>query len=523
MKKRIFLYGLSILGAITFGCNNDDDNKDILQIENQNPGNFSVQVSEITENSALLDWTTAVDPDDDEVVYTVFLGENTIESGLKTQKLLLEQLNAQTSYSGKVVASDTKGGVVEETFTFNTEEGEVINEEVSIAWEKSLGGTSDDEGYVIRQTSDGGYIVAGASESFDGDVGGNKGGKDCWIVKLDTSGNLVWEINIGGSDNDTVHDIQQTTDGGYIIGAFSNSGSGDVGGNNGMRDFWIIKLSASGNLVWETNIGGNKDDILESIIQTSDGGYVAVGFTSSDGFDVSGQSDAWIIKLDESGDFLWETNLGGPQRDLAFSVDETTDQGFIVAGHRETGGNKRDIWIAKLNATGSFEWEKTYVGSQNEEAESIEQTSDGGYIIGGYSRSGDGDIEENKGAADALVIKTDVSGNIQWKNIIGGTQSEGISDIHQTSDGGYIAVGSSSSNDIDIEENNGAKDFLILRLDTSGVILWQKNLGGEGDDYAFSTQQTADGGYVVAGWYANITGSGEGTTSEFNYWVIKLE
>jgi hypothetical protein len=364
----------------------------------------------------------------------------------------------------------------------------------------------------------------GASESNDGDVGGNKGGKDCWIVKLDASGNLVWETNLGGSNNDTIHDIEQTTDGGYIIGAFSNSSDGDVGGNNGMRDFWIIKLNASGNLIWETNIGGTSDDILESIMQASDGGYVAVGFTSSDEFDVNGQSDAWIIKLDESGNFQWETNLGGSQRDLAFSVDQTTDQGYVVAGSRETNDNKRDIWIAKLNSVGNFEWEKTYVGSENEEAESIQQTSEGGFIIAGYSRSGDGDIGENKGGTDALVIKTDISGNMQWKKIIGGTGSDGISDIHQTSDGGYIAVGSSNSKDIDIEENSGARDFLILRLDASGTIIWQENLGGEGDDYAFSAEQTADGGYVVAGsWYTNIIGSGEGTTGDFNYWVVKLE
>ena len=387
-----------------------------------------------------------------------------------------------------------------------------------------MGGSQDDIAYKVIQTNDMGYIIAGSTESDDGDVSENNGNTDCWIIKLDPLGNLQWETSIGGSNNERIHDIQQTEDGGYIVGAFSASNDGDVQGNNGMRDFWIVKLDASGGITWKTRAGGNKDDILEAIIETSDGAFVAVGFTSSDDFDVSGQSDAWVVKLDASGEFLWETNLGGDQRDLAFSIDETSDQGYILAGYTETDTNKRDMWVFKLDEDGNFQWERMYSGSDDEEATSIQQTNDGGYIIGGYSVSNDGDIEENKGGRDAIIIKTDQTGNILWKKVIGGSKSEGINEIKQTNDGGYIAAGGSNSNDIDIENNNGAFDFWVLRLQSNGEMIWQQNIGGEGDDIAFSVQETEDGGFIAAGyWYTNITGNGEGTTGDDNYWIIKLE
>ncbi|WP_299435737.1 fibronectin type III domain-containing protein [uncultured Aquimarina sp.] len=520
MKKNNFLHLFMLMGLAIISCKNDDET--ITSLQNQNPEDFSVEATEITDNSALLTWNSAIDPDGDVVSYEIMLNGTEIASSITDTEYLLEELSPNINYNGSVIASDGNNGVFESTFTFTT--NETIDTMVSIAWQKSLGGTSNDEAYSIWQTNDQGYIVAGSSESDDGNVSGNNGNKDCWIVKLDSQGTIQWETNIGGSNNDTVHDIKQTTDGGFIVGAFSSSSDGDVSANNGMRDFWIVKLNASGSIEWENNVGGSSDDILESIIQSSDGGYVAVGFSSSDQFDVSGQSDAWVIKLNASGVFQWETNLGGSQRDIAFSVDQTTDQGYIIAGYTETNDNKRDMWIAKLDATGDLSWEKSFVGTENEEAESIEQTSDGGYIIAGYSESNDGDIGENKGGNDAIIIKTDIAGNIQWKQTFGGSRSEGISDIHQTNDGGYIAIGNSSSNDEDVADNNGASDFWIIRLEPNGAIVWQKNLGDEGDDYAFSIQQTSDDGFIATGtWYTNITGSGEGTTGDFDYWVIKLE
>ncbi|KZS39625.1 hypothetical protein AWE51_08215 [Aquimarina aggregata] len=519
MKKNDFLYAFILISLTIIGCNNDDET--IAAPQNQSPKDFLVEVSQTTTNSALLKWSEAIDPDGDPVTYTVILEGNEIVTSITKTEYLLKELLPKTKYTGSVIALDGKNGESKNEFTVTT--NEIVDTGITTAWQKSLGGSSDDDGYVVIQTNDGGYLIGGTSESTDGNVTSNNGQKDCWVVKLDESGNIIWNVNFGGSGNETIHDLKQTTDGGYIVGAFSSSTDQDVSGNNGMRDFWIVKLDVSGNISWETNVGGNKDDILEAIIETSTGEYVAVGFTSSDQFDVNGQSDAWIVKLDQLGNVSWETNLGGPQRDLAFAIDQTTDQGYIIAGHTETGDNKRDIWIAKLNDEGGLDWEKTYSGSENEEATSVQQTIDGGYIVAGYSMSSDGDFLENNGGRDGVLIKTNNAGDMQWKKNIGGSGSDGINDIKETTDGGYIAVGSSNSSDLDVQENNGAFDFLILRLQSNGEIIWQKNLGGEGNDYAFSIEQTLDDGFITAGTISNIMGVGEGTVTDFNYWVLKLE
>jgi hypothetical protein len=329
MKRTNILHTLTIILAFISGCNNDDSNTIVL--ENFPPSDFTVLASEITDNSALLTWSIATDPESGKVTYSVFLEGNEIQSNINETEFLLENLNAQTSYNGKVIATDTKGGTSESTFAFTTEEetGIIVDEEdISIAWAKSLGGSLDDEAYKIIQTIDGGYIAVGSSESDDGDIGNNNGMRDCWIVKLDELGNIEWETSVGGTGNDTPHDIQQTLDGGYILGAFSTSSDGDVGGNSGMRDFWIVKLNSIGDIIWETNLGGSKDDILESIKQTSDGGYVAAGFSLSSDEDVAennGHADAWVVKLDALGNLEWETNIGGANNDIAASIDQTTD------------------------------------------------------------------------------------------------------------------------------------------------------------------------------------------------------
>ncbi len=269
----------------------------------------------------------------------------------------------------------------------------------------------------IQPTSDGGFIVAGTSISNDGDVGGNNGDFDYWVVKLDASGGLVWETNLGGSDRDWAYSIQQTTDDGYIVAGESDSNDGDVGGNNGGYDYWIVKLDASGNLVWETNLGGSNNDRAYSIQQTTDGGYIVAGVSSSNDGDVGGNQgdwDFWIVKLDASGGLVWETNLGGSDRDWAYSIQQTTDDGYIVAGTSssndgDVGGNilGGDYWIVKLDASGNLVWETNLGGSNYDSARSIQQTTDDGYIVAGYSRSNDGDVGGNNGSIDFWIVKLD--------------------------------------------------------------------------------------------------------------------
>jgi len=335
-----------------------------------------------------------------------------------------------------------------------------------IEWETNLGGSNWEEAFSIQQTTDGGYIITGYY--------GNNAGVDYWIVKLDNTGSLVWETKLGGSIFEEAYSIQQTTDGGYIVAGFSRSTDGDVGGNNGGHDYWIVKLDNTGSLVWETNLGGSTTDIALSIQQTTDGGYIVAGYSSSTDGDIGGNKggvDYWIVKLDNTGSLVWETNLGGSGNEYASSIQQTTNGGYIVAGYSrstdgDVGGNNGDVdyWIVKLDSTGNLVWETNLGGSGSDFANSIQQTTDGGYIIAGSSNSTDGDVGENNGDSDYWIIKSNATGSLVWETNLGGGSTDEANSIQQTTDGGYIVAGYSRSTDGDVGGNNGGRDFWIVKL-----------------------------------------------------------
>ncbi|MBG6133149.1 hypothetical protein IWQ47_004517 [Aquimarina sp. EL_43] len=540
MKKKEFLYRLIIFCVLIVGCKDDDDRViPPVSVENQVPGDFTIQVNQITDNNALLEWTLAVDPDDDDVSYTIFLGENSIQSDVKVTEFLLEGLDAQTSYNGKIVASDGKGGTSENTFAFDTEDEVVISEEVSIAWEKSYGGSEIDVANALQLTVDGGYIIVGTSNSDDGDVGGNNDadgyiGGDYWVIKLSSSGDLIWETNLGGSSDEAANSIQQTTDGGYIIAGMTDSNDQDISEDTSFADFWIVKLDGLGNLVWETNYGGSGNEEATDIEQVSDGGFIVAGFTSSSNGDVGenfGSMDYWVMKLDVMGVLVWETNLGGTGFDIAQSVEQTVDGGYIVGGYSESsdgdvGGNygEKDYWIVKLDALGNLVWETNLGGTQDDLAYDVHQTTDQGYIVAGYSESSDFDVSSNNGKKDCWIIKLNTSGELVWQVNLGSSENDVARSIQQTTDGGYVFAGNSGASDFDASANNGGyADFWAVKLNPLGELSWEISFGGPEPDYANAIQQT-NNGYIVAGYvYApggDISGAGKG---KWDYWVVKLE
>src|SRR6478735_7524117 len=350
----------------------------------------------------------------------------------------------------------------------------------AIQWQNSLGGSGGESASTVQQTTDGGYITAGYSYSVDDDVSGNHGDADAWIIKLSDVGIIQWQKSLGGSNYDDAGYIEQTSDGGYITAGTTYSNDGDVSGNHGDADFWITKLGSSGNIEWQKSLGGSGADGATSIKQTPDNGYIIAGISYSNDGDVSGNhgdADLWIIKLGSSGNIEWQKSLGGSLEDWAYSVNLTTDGGYIIAGYAnsddgDVSGNhgSADCWIVKLNNVGTIEWQKSLGGSNSDVSYSSQQTTDGGYIIAGGSDSDDGDVTSNYGARDYWIVKLDGNGNITWQKNFGGSNDDAALSVQQTSDGGYIASGIARSNDVDVTGSHGAGDSWIIKLGNDGAV-----------------------------------------------------
>jgi|GEM_PF-518136 len=413
----------------------------------------------------------------------------------------------------------------------------VFSQAPSIQWQKSYGGTNIDYAYFVRQTSDNGYIVAGTTKSNNIFVSGNHGDYDYWIIKLDDSGNLQWQKALGGSGTEEAYSVEQTSDGGYIIAGSSNSNNGNVTGNHGSYDYWIVKLDSAGNIQWQKSFGGTDEDNAYSAKQTSDDGYIIAGRSKSVDGDVTGNHgnfDYWVLKLNNSGNIQWQKSFGGSGLDEAHSVQQTSDGGYAVTGFSWSNngdltgnhGNSADYWIVKLNNTGNIQWQKNLGGNGADYAASAEQTIDGGYVIAGRSISNDGDVSGNHGNYDFWVVKLNNSGVLQWQKSLGSGFTDYAYSVNQTSDGGYIVAGWTYPGNHPLGDVSGIKgyhDFWVVKLDNSGTLEWQKCLGGPWLDEGYSIQQTSDDGYIVAGKSVSITGDVTNNYGQEDYWIVKLK
>jgi hypothetical protein len=358
-----------------------------------------------------------------------------------------------------------------------------------VVWQNTIGAAETENLSTLIQTNDGGYLLGGSSDSYSsGDKSGNCiGGDDWWIVKTNSMGVIQWEYTIGGSLNEGVSSIEQTLDGGYIFGGSSRSNiSGDKSENSiGGYDFWMVKTDSLGNFLWQNTIGGVSDDRLISLQQTSDGGYILGGSSTSDisgdksenclGFD-----DYWIIKTDTVGNIIWQKTIGGSDYDILRSIEETADGGFILGGlsRSNISGSKTedclglsDYWIVKTDSVGNIVWQNTIGGDDEDYLMSITKSLEGGYILGGWSKSNiSSDKSENSvgngGKEDYWIVKVDELGNIEWQKTIGGSFQDGLNSIQQTADGGYILGGYSWSDASGDKTENclGGYDYWIVKL-----------------------------------------------------------
>jgi hypothetical protein len=316
--------------------------------------------------------------------------------------------------------------------------------------------------------------------SNDGDVTDNHGKEDCWVVKLSSFGELEWQKAIGGSNVDEAYSIAQTVDGGYILGAYSDSNNGDVSGNHGSFDCWVVKLNAIGEISWQKSFGGSELDEIHSIKLTADGGYIMAGETKSNDGDITenhGNVDYWVVKMTALGEIEWQKTLGGSALDVAEDILQTEDDNYIIAGYSSSSNTGDitghhggfDFWIVKLNGSGAILWQKTLGGSINDWGRAIDTTSDGSYIITGTTTSSNGDVIGNDGGADIWVVKLSSSGTLIWQKTYGGSQAEEGYAIQQTSDDGFILAGYAWSNDGDVSGVHGYNDFWLVKLSPESV------------------------------------------------------
>jgi uncharacterized delta-60 repeat protein len=359
-----------------------------------------------------------------------------------------------------------------------------------IQWAKTYGGSSANHLSSLDLTSDGGYIVAGNTMSF------GAGGYDVWVLKLNSTGSVVWQKTFGGAGTDGASSVQQTSDGGYVVAAYESSfGAGGY-------DAWILKLDSNGSVVWQKTYGGTGDDFPQSILQTLDGGYIVAGYTDSYG---AGSGDFCVFRLNSTGSVEWQKTYGGSNFDGAYSICEANDGTYAVTGETDSfGAGNADFWVLKLKSDGSILWQMAYGGVKADLPKSIQHTLDGGYIVAGITNS------FGAGNSDVWVLKLNSEGSVVWQKTYGGTGDDAAYSVQQTSDGGYIVAGTTNS------FGAGNSDVWVLKLNSTGGVTWQKTYGGTGDDFAYAVKQTSDSGYVVAGWTVSF-----GAESS-DGWVFKL-
>jgi len=340
-----------------------------------------------------------------------------------------------------------------------------------VTFQRTYGGTGNDEGLSVQLTADGGYIIAGSTTSY------GAGGGDVYLIKTNAAGDTQWTRAYGGSDYDAAYSVQQTLDSGYIIAGetWSFSVAGDV---------YLIKTDANGDTLWTRTLGGASEGSGWSVQQTIDSGYIITGYVDTSG---SGLSDVYLIKTNADGDTLWSKTYGGAEGDGGLSVQQTADSGYIIVGGTASfGAGNGDIYLIKTDGAGDTVWTMTYGGTGFDLGMSVQQTADGGYILAGATRS------FGEGGEDAYVIKTDANGDTLWTRTCGGTSDERANSVRQIPGGGYILAGRTASFGV-------GGDVYLIMTSASGDTQWTRTFGGGENDGGNSVRQTADKGYVIGG------------------------
>ena len=407
-----------------------------------------------------------------------------------------------------------------------------------IQFEMTFGGSQIEELADFKPALDGGFFLAGSTQSDDVDVGNNYGGFDYWVVKLNSSGSIEWQKTLGGPSEDKANSVLPTIDGGCIVAGYSSSSGGMVQGNNGGKDYWVVKLSSTGVVEWSRNYGGNDDDIAYAIEYdlTPEKGYgpnsnlytslyTIIGSSKSNDQDISvskGTEFVWMVFIGEQGDIYKDNSYGGSLNDAGFAITGHPPVGLMITGKsnsmdgdiNNSKGND-DQWTLLTSDEGKILWEQSFGTTLNEQGLNAASTKDYGYAIAGLQNAA-------SGTNQAYLSKIDQFGNSEWQAIIGGSLNEIAHYILPLDDGGYLVAASSESSDGDVSQNYGGKDIWLVKLDQSGTIVWETSYGGPGNDVPVAIHALSDGTYILAGTTNSQSGMISNNNGMSDFWVVKL-
>ncbi|QNF32133.1 T9SS type A sorting domain-containing protein [Adhaeribacter swui] len=424
-----------------------------------------------------------------------------------------------------------------------------IDEQGNTLGDKTIGGYNNDKLTTAVLAPSGDYVLGGTSFS---DIGAdksatNQGIADFWLVQVKDGSRpapAAWNLRYGGNGRDHLTSTIKTRDGGYLSAGYTNSGvSGDKTQNSqGKNDYWIVKSDAAGNKLWDKRYGGSGDDYLNRVIQTRDGGYLLAGSSvsgkSSDKTEASkGKRDYWLVKVDAQGTTEWDKTLGGSGYDELKKVVELASGEYVLGGYSNSpvSGDKTqpnqggtDYWLVKLAHNGTKLWDKTYGGTQDEILGSFTETTDGGFLLAGSSSSAmSGDKSQaSKGASDYWIVKTDPTGSLVWEKTYGGSGQDEAYSVATSGTEFFIAGTSSSGKSGDkSQESKGGKDYWLIKLDQKGNKLWDRTYGGDQDDELRASSASINGGLVLAGFsYSNNSGNkSQNSQGESDYWIVQVD
>lgn len=425
----------------------------------------------------------------------------------------------------------------------------------SLMWEKDYGGQQYDWGRDLLALENGNLMLLCTARSTTDDLvgAGNHDLGDFWVVETDANGNIIWDKCYGGTGIEHARSIILDADGNYVITGYTESSDGDVVGHHGLNDVWVIKISPTGTLLNHRSFGGSDDDLVYDIIETSDGGYAFVAGTQSNDGDVSGlhtdggipEMDFWVVKIDHDFNLTWQKCYGGLKDEVAYDIVETPSGDFIVGGwtnsvdgdvsgwHPELEEEEEDeeyesydpygdYWVIKINAVGDLIWQKCYGGGEHDFMQNILEDGFGNYMLVGYTSSHDGDVT-NAYASGIWTLRINEAGEILNQYLYGQTGNYWMA-AAKTSDGGFIYTMESPANAGVAQCEFGVWDnYWIFKTDFKGRILWQTCVGGNSWDYPYAVEETPDGNFVVIGSIAeagiNIS---EMHGTKHDIWVVKI-